>query len=82
MRFVDAAAHRRHDLIDDAQKVRLVLEAHASWFEHPLPLDIDTFVAVYEDVVDGLILEQRFERAQTRHFIENFRDEIIELLCV
>src|SRR5215831_8873733 len=33
LRFVDAAAHLRHDLLDDVQQVRIVLESHLSFGE-------------------------------------------------
>ncbi len=62
--------------------MRLILKAHAGRLQHALALDIDAFVAVDQDVVDGLILEQGFERAQARHLVENFRDEVVELLGI
>src|SRR3984885_3850852 len=77
-----APADGGDDLVNDAQKMRLVLEAHAGRFQHAMPFDIDAFVAVDQDVVNGGVLEQRFERAQARHLVENFRDEIVELLGV
>ena len=82
VRFIDPAADGGDDLVDDAQQMRLVLEAHAGRLQNPLPLDIDAFVAVDQDVVDRLILEQGLERAEARHLVENFRDEIVELLGV
>ena len=39
-------------------------------------------MAVDEDVVDRLILEQRFERTEAGHLIEDFRYEVVELLGV
>ena len=62
--------------------MRLVLEAHAGRLEHAVPLDIDAFVAVDQNVVDGRVLEQRLERAEAGHLVENFRDEVVELLGV
>jgi hypothetical protein len=63
MRLVDPAADGGNDLVDDAQKMRFVLEAHAGRFELTAALDVDTFMSVDEDVVDARILEQRLERA-------------------
>ena len=80
--FVDAAADRGDDLVDDAQQMLLVLEAHAGRLEHAAALDIDAFVAVDQDVVDGRVLEQRLERAKAGHLVENFGDEVVELLRV
>src|SRR6185369_17039856 len=39
-------------------------------------------VPVYQDIVDGRIVEQGIKRAQACHFVENFRDEIAQFLCV
>jgi hypothetical protein len=82
MRFIDPAADGGDDLVDDAQQMRLVLEAHAGRLEHAVPFDIDAFVAVDENIVDALVLEQRLERAQPRHLVEDFRNEVVELLGV
>jgi len=53
VRFIDPAADRGDDLVDDAQQMRLVLEAHAGRLKDAEPLDIDAFMAVDENVVDG-----------------------------
>ena len=82
MRFIDPAADRRDDLVDDAQQMRLVLEAHAGRLEHAAALDVDAFVAVDQDVVDGRVLEQRLERPEPGHLVEDFGDEVVELLRV
>ena len=54
MQFVDAAADRSDDLVDDAQQVGFVLEADAARLEQAAALDIDAFMAVDQDVGDGL----------------------------
>ena len=82
MRFIDPAADRGDDLVDDAQQMRLVLEAHAARLEQAAALDIDAFVAVDQDVADGRVLEQRLERAEPRHLVEDFGDEVVELLLI
>ncbi len=82
MRFVDAAADRGHDFIDDAQQVILVLEAHRQRLKYAAALHINAFVAVDQDVADGRVLEQRLERTQTGHLVENFRNEVRKLLRV
>ena len=60
----------------------LVLEAHGQRLEHAAPLHVDAFMTVDQDIVDAFVLEQRLERAEAGHFIENFRDEIGEFLGV
>ena len=47
-----------------------------------MALDIDAFVAVDEDVVDGGVLEQRLKRAKPGHLVENFRDEFRKFLGI
>ncbi len=39
-------------------------------------------MAVDQDIVDGRVLEQRFERPEARHLVEDFRDEVVELLGI
>ena len=66
LRFVDAPSDRRDDLVDDAQQVLLVLEAHRRRLEHAVALDVDALVAVDQDVVDGRVLQQRLDRPEAR----------------
>ncbi len=66
LRFVDAPAHLRHDLFDDVQQVRVVLEPHRGQRELAAALDVDLVEAVDQDVGDRRLLEQRFERARGR----------------
>ena len=80
--FVDAPADRRDDLVDDAQQVRLVLEAHRRRLEHAGALDVDAFVAVDQDVVDGRVLQQRLDRPEAGHLVDDLVDEVLELLRV
>ena len=82
MGLVDAPAHPRHDLVDDAQEMALILEPHQSRLENARALDIDVFVAVDQNVVDGGILQQRFERAEPGHLVEDLGDEVAEFLRV
>ena len=70
------------DLVDDPQQVLLVLEAHRQRLEDAVPFDVNAFVAVDQNIVDAGILEQRLEGPQPRHFIENFRNKVVELLRV
>ena len=50
LRFVDAAAHLRDDLLDDVQQVRVVLESDRGFGELAVALDEDLVVAVDQDV--------------------------------
>src|SRR6185437_5481281 len=82
VRFIDAAANCGNDFIDDTEKVLLVLEAHRQRLEYAGPFDIDAFMPVDQDIVDRRIIEERLERTQTGHLVENFRDEIAEFLGI
>ena len=82
MRFIDAAADRGDDLVDDAQQMRLVLEAHAAGLQQAAALHIDAFVAVDQDIGDAAVLEQRLERPQAGHLVEDLGDEVVELLLI
>src|SRR6185312_9226280 len=61
MRFIDAAADGGNDLVDDPQQMILVLEADRQRLEDAVTFDIDAFMAVDQDIVDGGILQQRLE---------------------
>src|SRR6476619_8307799 len=82
MRFIDTTPDSRNNFIDNAEKVLLGLEADRQGLKHTLSLHINAFVTVDQDIVDGRILEQRLERTEARHFVENFRDEIVEFLGI
>ena len=82
MRFIHAAADRGHDLVDDAQQMLLVLEAHAAGLQQAAALHIDAFMTVDQNIGDGLVLEQRLERTETRHLVEDLGDEVVELLLI
>ena len=69
--FVDPAADGADDLLDDPQQVPLVLEARGDLFEQAEALDEDGLVAVDQDVVDRLVLEQRLERAEAEQLVEH-----------
>ncbi len=80
----DEASMRRpmagDDLLDDVHEVRVVLEADFSFFEHAGALDVDFFGSVDQDVVDRRVLQQRLERAEGEHFVEDGARELLSLL--
>jgi hypothetical protein len=82
MRLVDPPAHRGYDLVDDPQEMRLVLEAHPARLEHAAALHIDVLVTIDQNVADGGILEHGLERTQPGHFVQDFGNEIVELLLI
>ena len=82
MGFVDAAADGRDNLVDDTQQVLLVLETDRQRLEHAAALHVDAFMTVDQDIVDAFVLEQRLERTEAGHLVEDFRDEVGEFLRV
>jgi len=62
--------------------VPLVLEAHQRRLQHAGALDVDLLMTVDQDVVDHRILEERLDRPEAGHLIEDFRDKVLEFLGV
>ena len=61
--LVDAAADLRDDLVDDPQQVRVVDEGRVGALDLAVALDVDVVVAVDHDLGDGVVAQQRLERA-------------------
>ena len=70
--FVDAPPHGRHDLVDDFPQVGVVLEPDVGGLQLAEPLDVDLPVGVDQDVRHGGVLQQRLERAEAQHLVEDF----------
>ncbi len=77
--FVDATADCADDLIDDAQNVRLILEADRSRFQLPTTFDVDELMGVDQNVGDRWVLQDWFDRAQANQFIQDLVDEVTQL---
>src|SRR4029078_5866830 len=61
-RFIDAAPDARDNPLDDLLQMCIVLELDGCQFETSIALDEDLLVSIHEDVVDGLISQQRLQR--------------------
>jgi hypothetical protein len=79
LRFIDAAADRGDDLVDDPEKVRLVLEGDVHALQLALLLDVAVLVSVDQDVVDVRVLEQWLKRTEADHLVDDIFDQCIEL---
>src|SRR5262249_40445851 len=77
--LVDATADCTDDLVDDAQNVRLILETARSMFQLPATFYVDVLMRVDQNVRDGWVLQDRFDRAQANQFIHDLVDEVIQL---
>ena len=60
----------------------LVLEANQRRLQHTGTLDIDLLMAVDQNVVDHGVFEQRLDRTEAGHLVENLGNEILELLGI
>ena len=49
----------------------VVVEAHVGQLQQSLALHVDLLVAVHQDVGDGRVLQQRFERSQAEDFVQH-----------
>ena len=76
---VDAAADRRHDAVDDAQQMPVVLERRRHLGEDAGALDVHLLVGVDEDVVDVRVAEQRLERAEAEDLVEDVAEDLLAL---
>ena len=64
--LIDAAPHVTDDLIDDFQEVLIILEPDIRQFQTATPFDVHLIVAVYQDIRNGRVGQQRFQGAQTQ----------------
>src|SRR5690606_31195335 len=78
-RLVNAATDLRDDLVDDAQQVAVVFEGNGRQFQLAASLDVNLVVTVDQDVGDGRVVKQRFQRAETEYFVEHFANDLVAL---
>src|SRR4029077_16998924 len=70
-RFIHSPSDARHDAVDDLHQVCVVFERKSGEFQLAGALDVDPVKAVYEDVGDARVLQQRFQRAESKNLVEN-----------
>ena len=78
-RFVDAAAKRRQDALDDVHEVRVVVELHVRELELAHALDEDLIRAVHHDFRDGRVFEERLDGAEAKHLVADVGEQLIAL---
>ena len=78
-RLIDAPAHARNDALDDLHEVLVVFEGQAGQFQLAGALDVNLVEAVDENIGDGVILQQGFERAQAEYFVQDFARQPLAL---
>ena len=72
---VDPAADAAHDPIDDPEQVAIVLEGRGHAFEDAGTLDEDVPMRVDQDVADARVAEQRLERPETEHVVQDLAEQ-------
>ena len=68
-RLVDAAADGRDDALDDLHHVLVVLEGDVGQLQPAFTLDVDLLRAVDHDLGDGLVAQERLERAEAEDLV-------------
>ena len=74
-RLIDPAAHARDDAIDDLQQMAIVAKDRICFAEQAAAFDEDLVFAVHQDVGDGRITEQRFQRTKAEDLVEQIAPE-------
>ncbi len=72
---VDAAADAADDAVDDAHQVAIVLERRRQPIQLAGALDVDVLVGVDQDVADRRIAQQRLERTQAEHLVDDITED-------
>jgi hypothetical protein len=75
LRFIDAAADPSHDFGRHVHHMVVVAKHDVGQLELAAAFDIDLLCAVDHDVGHGLVLDQRFERAEPEHVGDQRVDE-------
>src|SRR5262249_18551109 len=63
--------------LDDHPDVRLILKPDVGLNDSAAALDVNIVKAVNHNVADGRIFQQRFQRAESKHLVENFLDDLL-----
>ena len=81
-RFIDAPADLRHDAVDDLQQMVVVAELDVGLLQLAAAFDVDLVRAVDQDIADGRVLEQHFQRAEAERLVEHLVDEALAFHAV
>ena len=73
--FVDAPAGLADDPLDDVQQVAGVVEDTFVLLEPAVPFHVNGLWAVDQDVADGRVVHQRFQRSQAEGLVEDLVDQ-------
>ncbi len=76
---VDPTPHATHDPVDYPEQVPVVLERGGKPLELPAALHVDELVRVHQDVADGGIPEERFQRTQAEDLVDHLGKDDLTL---
>lgn len=79
VRFVDAPADKGCDPLRNVKHMRVMAELQAGQLKFAAPLHIDHVRTVHEDVGHGLVSQQRLDRTEPDHLIDDFAGQRILL---
>src|SRR5688572_6947403 len=79
LRFVNTAANLRDDLFDDMQQMRVIFEPHLRERELAVSFYVNLVKTIDENVGDRRLFEERLQRAQTQHLVQNLFDDPVLL---
>ena len=80
--FIDPAADRADNFLNDPHQMLLILESHTTALQHTATLDKDGVCAVYQDISDAFIFKQRLYRSKTQQLVKHFIDEASPLFAI
>ena len=82
LELIDAAANRRCDALSHVEDLRVVAELKLGGLQFAAPLDIDRSPTINENIRYRRIAQERFDWAESDHFIDEARDEGVLLKLV
>ena len=74
--LVDSAADAGYNPPNHVEQVRVVLESHLGWIQLAFALDVNLARPVDQDVADGVVAQQRLQRAQAEDFVLHLFDQL------
>ncbi len=75
LEFVDAPPDRRRDALGDVKHLRVAAKLQIGQFQLAAALDVDHARSIDEDVRYGRIAQQRVDRAEPDHLVDDVRAE-------
>ena len=74
--FIHPATDGRYDPVYNAQQVVIVAKANRGGLQLAVSLDIYLLIAIDQDIGDGLVFEEWFDRAKAGHLVINRRRKL------